>query len=238
MLDDYLQQTRRLLQNPPAPTQLYTTADLTAFINQARKQIAGDSESIRAEGDLALSLSTRTYDFADIDVGVEATTGIEGVLHVRQGRVSVADGWITLYTRPFPWFEQYLLNEVIPSSGVPETWSQYGQGQAGSLYVYPLPDTTYSVRLDTICVPSDLVTDDTVEAIPYPWTNCVQFFAAYYAYMSAQRQSDAEQMLKRYGEYRDRARKMANPSVLASQYPQTTDPTRLNKLGMNPGGVR
>ena len=44
MLTAYLNATAILLQNPVAPTSLYSTANLTTFINTARGQLAGESE--------------------------------------------------------------------------------------------------------------------------------------------------------------------------------------------------
>lgn len=230
MLTTYLAQTRRLLQNPPAPISLYTTDDLTAYINTARGQLAGEGEAIRVYGTLAITSGTRVYQFSDIDVS--SVAGVAGVYNVKQASVGVGDGRIALYSRSFPWFNQYLLNEVVPQTGRPVTWSQYGQGETGSLYLHPVPDDAYTLNLDCVCVPVDLVTDSTAEAIPFPWTDCVPYFAAYMAFMSAQRQQDAKTMMDRYEAFVDRARRMSNPTVLPFSYQQAPDPTRQNKLGL------
>jgi len=41
VLASYITQTQRLLQNPGAPISLYSTADITSYVNIARGQLAG-----------------------------------------------------------------------------------------------------------------------------------------------------------------------------------------------------
>lgn len=233
-LTNYLAQTRRLLQNPPATTSLYTTADLTIFINLARSQLAGENQCIRAMGTLAFAMGSRSANFTSINTGVSATTGIAGVLNIKQASIALASGALFMRVRSFPWFNQYHLMSAVQVPGQPKVYAQYSQGVNGSLYIDPLPDTDYSLNLDCVCYPIPLVDDTTVEAIPYPWTDCVPFFACYYAYMSAQRQGDADLFYKRYQEFAQRGRDMSNPDVLTHLYPQARDLTLVNKLGVQP----
>ena len=39
---------------------------------------------------------------------------------------------------------------------------------------------------DTYCLPQDLITDLSVEALPDPWTDAVAYFAAHLCYLSIQ----------------------------------------------------
>lgn len=238
MLNTYVAETRRLLQNPSAPVTLYTTADLTAFINTARGTIAGESNCIRALGTLALTASLRSYALTLVNTGVSATTGISSPLKANQATVTVGDGAMPLFSKPWPWFQSYLLGETVPLSGQPTTWAQLKQGTSATVYFYPLPDTTYTANLDCVCNPIDLVDDTTVEAIPYPFTDAVPFLAAYYAYMSVQRQTDAETMMKRYQQEMGTDRAASTPAVLPTNYSQVPDPTLINKFGLptNRGG--
>jgi hypothetical protein len=80
-----------------------------------------------------------------------------------------------------------------------------------------------------------LVDDTTVEAIPYLFTDCVPFFAAYYALLSSQaqaRQADALRFYEMYNTFLERATKASNPSVLRHQYAQAGDPAQANKLAI------
>ena len=58
MLTAYLTRTRQLLQNPAATVALYADADLTAYINTARSELAGETECVRDYSTLAMAAGT------------------------------------------------------------------------------------------------------------------------------------------------------------------------------------
>jgi hypothetical protein len=237
MLTSYQTATQQLLQNPKSPTTLYATSDLTGWINTARGQLAGEAECVRVLGTISTILNTRNYNFTSINVS--GTAGVQGVLHVRSMRYFVASGYQWVAPRQWEWFELFDLNNPVPGSGPPREWAQYAQGQGGSFFVDQLPDQIYQLTLDTVCVPISLVDDTTVEAIPYPFTDAVPYFAAYLALLSAQMQSrraDAEAYFGYYQTFLQRARQFSNPSLLRSQYEQAADPTMQAKLGQKAGG--
>ena len=72
--------------------------------------------------------------------------------------------------------------------------------------------------IDSICIPVDLVDDTTPDAIPYPWTDAVPYYAAYICYMNSSRAADAMRMFSEtqpFGQYQifmRRARKMSEGS--------------------------
>lgn len=247
MLSTYLTRTRRLLQNPPsASVLLYTDADLTDNINQARGQLAGDAECVLAFATMTTTINQRAYPFPSFVID-PTQQGIAGIFHARQALMYVGqeyDGVVVgrrwIRPRSWPWFTQYFLNNVAPIQGPPSEWSQYGQGSTGNLYLDPLPNQQpglidYTVAFDCSCLPVSLVDDTTPEAIPYPFTDAVPFLAAYYALLSAQsaaRQADADRMFTRYEEFRNRARKISNPSILPYIYEQSGNPVRNNQLGI------
>ena len=141
-LNAYLLATQRLLQNPPAPTTLYAPADLTAFINTARGQIAGEGACIRRDLTLAVTSASIVYPFSAISLGSD--TSIAGVINVRTAWYQAGGGRVWMAPRPFEWFSLYELNNPgTTPAGVPKTWSQLGQGagtsatQGGSLYISP-----------------------------------------------------------------------------------------------------
>ena len=251
MLNAYLAQTRSLLQLPGTDsTSLYTDADLTRWINLARGQLAGEAECIRLIASIATASNQTEYGFSALFTGVPATTGIQGAINVRSIRYSVpgADGSLWIPGRPWEWFNFYELNNSTPLSGPPRVWSQFGQGAApgtstgsgatGSFYISPLPDTAYTLNCDCTCYPIPLVNDATVEAIPYLFTDCVPFFASYYALLSAQmgaRYNDAIQAYKMYSEFLSRARSATNATPNRWQYEKAADPAQAAKMGVKPG---
>lgn len=240
MLNSYLAATQRLLQNPAAPISLYSTADLTTYINTARGQLAGEGECIRALGTVNTIYQQRNYNFSAVTIGV---TGIAGAIHVRSLRYAVGSGYQWISPRGWEWFEFYYLNTPVPDSGAPTDWAQYGQGSApppsgssgsGSFYVNPLPDIVYALTADCVCFPSALATDADPELIPYLWTDAVPYYAAYLALMSAQvnnRMAEAEKMFGLYQTFVQRARQAANPSLLRGLYQQSPNLTQANQLG-------
>lgn len=254
MLTSYQTNTQNLLQLPAAPSTLYTIAQITSWINIARGQLAGESQSIRVMGTLPTVVGQRNYNFSAINLGTPSATGAQGVIHVRRIMYGVASGYQWMRPRNWPWFDLYKFNNPVPVSGPPQVWAQYGQGSAGigaitgegtgtlssgSFYIDPLPDQVYSLNLDCVCYPIALAADTDVEAIPYLWTDAVPFFAAYYALLSAQtseRMRAAQQYYAYYKEFVQRARMAATPDVNKYLYEQVPDPTLANKLGMSPQG--
>lgn len=248
MLTTYREDTANLLQSPAAPSALYSTDNIDRWINIARGQLAGEGECIRAIGTIPTVIGQREYLFSALNLGVAGTTGIAGAIHVRRVALGIADGQRWLTPRPWPWFDLYHMNNVVPQNGVPTVWAQYRQGAAtmsggsnvsGSFYVDPPPDAVYTLYCDCVCYPVTLVTDDTIEAIPYLWTDSVPFFASYYALLSSQtsaRQDDAERMFAHYQTFVERARKASNPSVGRWMYEQAQDPAQVNKLGLPKSG--
>jgi hypothetical protein len=224
LLDTYLSRTKRLLQIPNAPVQLYSDSDLTDYINQARAQLAGDAECIRAVCAQAMvPTSGGPYGFSTL--APPSSVGILSVLNVRMAWTLIS-GATRKIMNPWPWeyFNWYYLNLNTIPTGRPTEWAQFGQGDQGTLFFYPTPDLAYTLQCDAVCLPVPLTSDFSIEAIPFPWTDCVPYFAAYLALLSAQtgqRQADANRMMERYEEFKKRARTQSTPSVLSFQYEQT-----------------
>ena len=250
MLTQYIAATQNLLQSPGAPSPLYSVANLTLWINSARNQLAGEAKCIRAMGTLTLSIGLNNYAFSSIIIPSAAANGILGVWEIETLWYSVGSGMKWLRPRPWGWFSRYELSNPVPPSGPPAVWSQFGQGAAaqssplpvggGSLYISPLPDIAYTVPVDAVCYPIPLVDDTTPEAIPYLWTDAVPYFAAYLALMAAQTNSRIEQAKTMFGLYEEfvaRARRASTPMVLPGIYPQQSNPTRQNQLGVAARGA-
>ena len=77
----------------------------------------------------------------------------------------------------------------------PVNYAKYGQGDAGSFYLFPLPASVMSMDIDCCCLPTDLAQDSDPEAIPLPWTLQVPYYAAWMAFNQSSRKDDADRML-------------------------------------------
>ncbi len=330
-LTAYLDATQRLLQNPVPATPLYTTAALTDYINEGRRQLAGDTECIRcyssasliagqqiypfslfstfsrpsvatgyinftvnpspgatatfngvvwtfvasgavgnqiniqgtaaftvlqlqnalnASGSGSLTVATYFANTAVLEVtyktvgiagnsytlaasaatvsgstltgGVTNISGISGVLAIRQLAVNVTSTtYKTLFVRSWPWFNRYFVaNGTAIAGALPTTWAQQAPGTGvGLIGVGPKPDSPYTVQADVVCTPSALVTNGDYDAIPAPFTDGVKFYAAYLAYLSSQRTTDANVMFQRYAEYARRSIEQSQPSVYPQNFP-------------------
>lgn len=228
MLNSYVANTALLLQNPGAPATLYSTANLTTFVNTARTQLAGQTECVRASVTLSVTSLTNIYNFSSI---TSLPTGVQGVYNVRQSSRVNGTGYTYMGSRPYPWAKLYWLSGAAPAAAAPTEWSQFGIGATGSLVLDHVPNTSYVLSLDASCYPISLTTDSDPEAIPYAFTDAVPYMAAYYAYLSAQRTEDADAMLRRYEDFVKRAQKISVPTVLSGQYDQNASPSAM-PIGM------
>jgi hypothetical protein len=215
MLNAYLAQFEALIQAPSSAFPLIPTAQATVYINAARQQVAAEGECVRAFCHLPTVSNVANY-FIDNFVPPSGV-GIERVIAPRMGfNPSLMDA------RPWEWFSTYYFPVV--STGTPTKWALQGSGapEIGSdvtLWLWPLPTAANDLLFDCACLPVDLVDDTTIEAIPYPFTDAVTFWAAWLGFQSLQRQTDAEAMMQRYQVLMRRARDESTPSVLPGNLP-------------------
>lgn len=233
-LGTYQTNTTALLQNPPAPSTLYATANINTYINTARAQIAGTGLCVRSTGTLTTVANTRAYNLSSLTLS--PSSGIGGPFLINQLQVAIGTGQRWMRPRQYQWLYLYRLSVAVPPTGMPVEWSQELQGITGNFVVDPLPDNAYTLSADVFCYPSDLASNTDPESIPYPWTDCVPYFAAYIALLSAQRSTDADKMFERYKMFEQRARAMSTPPVMPGIYPQQPDIFMPSRLGMKGGG--
>lgn len=144
-----------------------------------------------------------------------------GVLQI-MGVISIAVSWGSmkpmLDRRTWTDFQAMFRAWTAGFSGQPAVWAQYGQGVNGSVYLCPIPSEVLNMDWDVWCIPIALVTDGTAEALPYPWTDAVQYYAAYLAYSNSQRGDDAKVMMEMYTKQMKRARAMSEGTFIPSPY--------------------
>jgi hypothetical protein len=233
MLYTYRQELQLLLND--LKVEMFAPIFLTGFINRARTFVAGESQSVRVLATATMAAGTQTLSFLNIPVS-GVSVGASTVLNVRMVGYSVASGMRYLQPRPWEWFFLYGMNNPNPqSTAYPTMWSQYGQGVNGLISVNPTPQSDLLLTLDTVCLPTILIDDSTPEAIPEPYTECVPFWAAWYAYMMAQQKEEAESMMSRYKDLMDRCNKMIAPEVNQTIYPLVPDPVMMNTLALKAG---
>lgn len=167
-----------------------------------------------------------TYDFGDFPMAMYP--GVGPILSVR----SVSVQWTQWqYSISFVSFSKYqaLVRQYVSSFYAPPVIGcQFGQGTDGSFKLYPLADQNYQLTLDALCLPDDLVDDQSPEAIPDPWRRAVAYYAAHLALLGrASEYPQFAQLAFRYFNEKDgglfamymrRARAFSQPGRVSSFY--------------------
>lgn len=132
-----------------------------------------------------LTAGQEVYQFSDIDL--TGNPGVESVYYVRSVSVIYANFRYSIRIYDFSTYQALIRSYTAGAyQYVPTFGSQFGQGTAGSFYFYPLPSQQQISEWDCLCLPSDLETNLSVEAIPEPWCQAVKYFALSLAYGSLQ----------------------------------------------------
>jgi hypothetical protein len=162
------------------------------------------------------SAGQEMYRFGDWNQLVSGN-GVQSILAVQGVSVIWGNFRYTLLHVGWQRYQAVVRNYTLYQDN-PAVWAQFGQGNQGTVFIYPPANGPYQLEPDCICLPIDLVDDTTQEAIPYPWTDAVPWLAAYYAYTHAQRDRDAERMWKEFEKFIKRARSYSQPRAITNFY--------------------
>jgi hypothetical protein len=238
VLSTYVSDLTNLIQAPTSPIPLLPSAQLQRNINLARGQLAVSGDMVPGYGLLDVVAGTTQYPFTAISLYPEVPSGIGGIIAVETINWNTATGG-QQPLNPITWqrYNRYVLGQSAPKPTPPRVWTQFGEGSSGTIWINPV-DGPYTLSCRTRCYPEDLADDDTPDAIPYQWTDSVVFLAAWYCYMSLQRQADAEQMMQRFSQMMQVARGASIPDTLPGQFNGAPDPMGPNRLGVGTGPGR
>jgi hypothetical protein len=163
---------------------------------------------------MTLNQGQEVYNFKDVNLSL--FPGVAEITSVQSVAVIFSNFRYVLPMYGFVEYQARIRNYPFQYEYVPALCSQRGQGSDGSIYVYPFPNQTYQMEWDCLCVPSDLLTDQDVEALPDPWRDSVKFYAAHLAFLELQNYNAARGMLelfdKQVGIYSRAARPGRNPN--------------------------
>lgn len=139
------------------------------------------------------------YRFADVDLST--FPGVKEILNVRLVTTIYAQIRYPVIATSFDDYKANIANFPLQFTFVPWFTGQLGQGASGSLFMYPVPNGIYQQEWDCICLPDDLVNNNSPEAIPDPWTEAVPYFALHLAYNELQNTEKAQYYLQLYLQY-------------------------------------
>lgn len=126
-----------------------------------------------------LNQGQEKYNASDIDLSMNP--GCESIFNVRGVSILYNNYRYSLPKYSFSVYQSSIRQFPYQYSYVPTFFSQFGQGTDANYFFYPLPSESYQVEWDCLCLPADLIDDQSYDAIPKPWQDAVPYFAAHLA---------------------------------------------------------
>lgn len=145
---------------------------------------SGASISLTVPGINLLQANQEQYPLANIDLS--AFPGVASVYNIHTVSVIYANYRYNLPKYSFPVYQGFVRTYPFQYTYVPTFCSQVDRGTSGILFCYPWPSQVYQVEFYCACLPQDLIDDQSVEALPQPWVDCVPYFAAHLAFAEMQ----------------------------------------------------
>lgn len=131
-----------------------------------------------------LNENQEAYPFSAVDLSM--FPGVDSIYMVQSVSLLWSNFRYSLPCYSFSTYQALIRNWQQQATYVPAVCAQYGQGVDGSFYMFPLPSQAYQMEWDCLCLPQDLTTNQSDEAVPAPWTDAVPYFAAYLCYLELQ----------------------------------------------------
>jgi hypothetical protein len=128
---------------------------------------------------MAVQQAQEVIQFSQIPL--QQFPGVRAVFYVQSISMLYDNYRFSLAVFPFSIYQAVIRRYAQQYQFVPVVGAQYGSGVAGSLYLYPVPQSLYQVELDCYCIPDNLTDNSDIEVIPLPWTDCVPYFATHLA---------------------------------------------------------
>lgn len=163
-----------------------------------------------------LNENQEVYPFSNVNLS--AFPGVASIFTVQSVSIIYANYRYSLPIYSFSTYQALIRNYPFQYQYVPTIGAQYGRGVGGSFYLYPIASQTYQMEFDCFCLPSDLLLDTDVEAIPEPWTDAVKYFAAHLAYLELQNFNSAKGMLDLFDEFLRRYNRASMPGRATNPY--------------------
>lgn len=220
----YLPAVRSLLND--LQSQFYTDATLTGFINRARVRVASMAGCIRVLVATHTVANQEVYSFDSWAATVQVQPGVSYILNARTIAIAIGPGgWKPMWRR-VPWTDfqarfRIYNGTFMGTQSEPGWWAQYGQGDAGSVFLAPIPTQVNPLEADCSCIPIQLASDSDPEAIPATWQEAVNYWAAILAMFQQQRLEDAKALGAIFQAEMPWAAAVVCPTFVSTGYPAT-----------------
>lgn len=163
-----------------------------------------------------LSQGQEVYDFSAVDLS--QYPGVESVYWVRRASVIFSNWRYSVRMYSFTTYNAQIRTFPFQYQYAPFFGTQYGRGTEGRFYLYPQPNEAYQMEWDCQCLPSDLVDNQSVEALPHPFTDAVAYHAAHLCYLQLQHFNAAEYYRKLFDDYMQRYQRYSQPGGQIDAY--------------------
>lgn len=184
-LQTYITQCRRLLHD--ANANFWSDSELTDYINAARERLVRDTGCLRTIQTVNTVTSQEVYQFSALPSGIQTMDILNINLYWGNTRIPLRYLPWTQFNAELRFWQNYI--------GRPIAFTVYGQQ---AFYLAPVPDQVYAMELDTIILPTALVSTTDVDAIISPWTDPVAYYACHTAKFKEQSYGEAEIFLNQY----------------------------------------
>ena len=185
-LSDYITETRRLLHDVNG--NFWTDSELIDYINDARGHTVQDSGCRRILQTYTLTVGDETIDYLDLPQGNNTIDILNINLYWGDSRWPMYYMAWTDFNAQLRFWQNY--------NGRPIGFSIYG---AKTIYIGPKPDQVYEIELDTVVLPSPLVTGSQSDTdIQSPFYEAVAYYAAHKAKYQEQSYGESEIFKQEY----------------------------------------
>jgi hypothetical protein len=190
-------------------TSITVTEAGSGYVAEPTVTITGDGTGAEASAVLSGHITTvaqqELYQMATFAAAISSEAGLGNLLGI-------------LKRTDFSTFQAFLRSNSMNIQNYPQVWAQYGQGVTGSIYLWPIPSMVTAMEVDCYFDVLDLSGAQTADLIPEPWEEPVYYYAAYLAYLNAQRHDDARTMLGEHERLMTLARAIVQTDMIPDPY--------------------
>lgn len=160
--------------------------------------------------------SQEVYNFSDIDTTM--FPGVGAVYAIKSVSVIYSNYRYSLPCYSFSTYQAMIRQYPFSYTYVPVFCAQFGQGTAGSFFMYPLPSQAYQIEFDCLALPQNLTSNGDSEALPQPWQDAVPYFSAALAFEELQQYNIAKYWHDQYDKMALRYSQYARPGRVVNPY--------------------
>ena len=156
------------------------------------------------------------YNLSDIPLG--HFPGVKSVFAVTQVAMIYAQYRYVLPCYPWSTYQAYIRQYPTQYLYVPVFCTRFRPGTQGSWNFYPIPSSIFPWDWSCYCIPEDLEDDQSVEALPEPWTDAVPYLGASLAFEELHNLNTAKYFQDKYDVYVKRYSAYAQPGIVVNPY--------------------